>query len=188
MAYSSWAPLWSGIVDSSLWDETDLVIKVFITMLAMKDADHVCRATVYSLSKKTGKSQAEVLEAIRILSEPDTLRQDHQEFEGRRIEAVEEGWLILNGEKYRQMVSEEMRRARNRRSQAAFRERQKRAEGAPTPSQPLPRERRYEEAIERGDQEAADAIAAEGLPTQREQDFPVSEQPSSNHPELPEVP
>lgn len=185
MAYASWAPLWSGIVESSLWDEPDYIIKVFITMMALKDADHVYRGNVYNLSKRTGKTQEEVLNAIKVLSAPDTRRQDHQDFEGRRVEAVEEGWLILNGEKYRQKVSREMKLARDRKSQAAYRERNKHA--TPTPSQPLPGERRFSEALKRGDEAEADCIAAEGLPPPHEREMPVSEQPGANHPEVPEL-
>lgn len=122
---NTWAPLWSGIVDSSLWDEEDAVIKVFMTMLATKDSDHVCRLTAYNLHKKTGKSETEILEILKILASPDTRRKEKQEFDGRRIKAVEDGWLILNGEKYRAMVQKERERARWRRAQAKARERKR---------------------------------------------------------------
>lgn len=164
MAYASWSPLWSGIVMSSLWDEDDYVIKIFITMLALKDSDHICRSSVYQLHKVTGKSQEQVMEALKILSSPDQRRQDHQEFEGRRIEAVEEGWLILNGEKYRAKVKQEMKRSRDRKAQQKFRDKQKLAEQYPVSPPPSGREQRFVNAHERGDQEEADRIAAEGLP------------------------
>lgn len=122
---NTWAPLWSGIVDSSIWDEPDYVVKVFLTMLAVKDADHVVRFNAYQLGRKARKSELEVLEALRILSMPDTKRTEHQEFGGRRIRAVEDGWMVLNGEKYREKVRVEMRRARQRKAQKAYRERQK---------------------------------------------------------------
>lgn len=112
-------------MDSSIWDEPDNVFRTFIAMMALKDADHIVRLTPYQLSRRIRRSEKEVMEALIILSNPDTRREEKQEFEGRRIEAVDEGWLVLNGPKYRAMVSLEMRRARNRRSQAAFRERQK---------------------------------------------------------------
>lgn len=121
----TWAPLWSGIVDSSIWDEPDHVVKVFVTMLALKDADHVCRLSAYQIASRSKKSEMEVLDALKILSSPDSKRMEPQPFEGRRVQAVEDGWLILNGEKYREMVQVEMRRARMRRAQAAWRERQK---------------------------------------------------------------
>lgn len=125
MNFKTWAPLWNGIVDSSIWDEPDFVVKVFLTLLALKDADHIVRLNAYQLGKRSRKTELEVLDALKVLSAPDTRRLEPQPFDGRRIEAVEDGWLILNGEKYRSMVSLEMKRARNRRSQAAFRTKKK---------------------------------------------------------------
>lgn len=186
MAYASWTPLWSGIVESSLWDEPDPVIKVFITMLAIKDSDHVCRATAYQLAKKTGKTEVEVLDALKVLSSPDTRRHEHQDFEGRRIEAVEEGWLILNGEKYREKVSQEMARARNRRSQAAWRERQKIAGKFPPKSQGLPGELEDQKMRRRGaSQEELDRHQTDHLPEGfQEPTTPYQTPPPTPMPEL----
>jgi len=150
---NTWAPLWNGIVDSSIWDEPDYVIKVFVTMMALKDADHVVRLTAYQIGKRSKKDEREVLDALKILSSPDTKRLEKQAHDGRRIMAVEEGWLILNGEKYRAMVSLEMKRARNRRAQKAWRERQK--------SKPLPGENVAVAAESRGDMATVDAIHKE---------------------------
>lgn len=139
---NTWAPLWSKIVYSSIWDEPDLVCKVFLTMMAVKDADHVVRFTPYELGKLARKDELEVLEALKVLSSPDTKRVEQQEYEGRRIKAVPGGWLVLNGEKYKRMMSEEMRKARNRRAQQAWRDRKKQKE--------LPGEARFVEAMGNG--------------------------------------
>lgn len=120
-----WSPLFNGIVESSIWDEPDFVVKVFLTMLAIKDPDFIVRKSAYQLGTLSRKDEVEVLDALKVLSSPDTRRKEPQQFEGRRIKAVKEGWLILNAEKYRDLAREEMRKARNRRSQAAFRERNK---------------------------------------------------------------
>lgn len=120
---NTWTPLWSGIVDSSLWEENGNVVKVFITILATKDSDHVCRLTPYAIAKKCNLPEVEVLEILKILASPDKRRVQEQKFDGRRIQACEDGWLVLNGEKYREQVKIEMQKARNRRSQAAYRER-----------------------------------------------------------------
>jgi hypothetical protein len=122
---NTWAPLWSLVVDSSLWEESGDVVKVFMTMIATKDADHVCRLDAYRIARKCNLDELQVLDILKLLASPDQRRQVAQQFEGRRIKAVEDGWLVLNGEKYRRQVSEEMRKARNRRSQAAFRERKR---------------------------------------------------------------
>lgn len=107
------------------------MVKVFVTMLAAKDSDHICRLDAYRIGKKCHISEVEVLEILKVLASPDTRRVGPQEHEGRRIQAVEDGWFILNGEKYRQMVSDEMRKARLRRAQASFRERQKKEQKSP---------------------------------------------------------
>ncbi len=131
MSVNSWAPLWSPIVDSSLWEEDGDVVKVFMTMIATKNSSHVCELDAYKIAKKCNfrcadrsVDELKVLEILKILASPDTKRKVKQEYDGRRIKAVDGGWLILNGEKYRKMVSDEMRKARLRRAQDAYRKRQ----------------------------------------------------------------
>jgi hypothetical protein len=156
----SWSPLWSTIVYSSLWDETSECVKLFITMMALKDHDHVCRYNAYQLAQVSKLSEIKVLEYLQVLSSPDTKRVEHQEFEGRRIQAVEEGFLILNGEKYRKQVQIEMKRARDRRAQAAKRERDKLG-----PSKLLDGEAVHERAIKNGQtREETDQIGESYLP------------------------
>lgn len=107
----NYTPIWNKIVDSSLWDEPDYVVKIFLTMLAKKEKDYVVRGSAYNISRWAKKTEAEVLEALKILSNPDTKRLEPQPYEGRRIERVEDafggGWLILNAEYYRKMASKE---------------------------------------------------------------------------------
>jgi len=107
---NQWTPLWSMIVESSLWqDEDDATCKVFVTMLAIKDPDHIVRMSAYQIGKKSNKTEAQVLAALKILAAPDKKRLEPQEFEGRRIEKVDAGWLVLNGPKYQEMMQEMIR-------------------------------------------------------------------------------
>ena len=129
---NTWAPIWSPVVDSSLWEESGDVVKVFMTILATKDSDHVCRLDAYRIGKKCNffnydrsVDEVKVLEILKLLASPDTRRKTKQEYDGRRIRAVEDGWFVLNGEKYREMVRKEQIKAKNRRSQASFRARAK---------------------------------------------------------------
>lgn len=139
-------------------------MKVFLTMMALKDADHICRHSAYELGQKSRKDERVVLEALKILSSPDTKRLEPQPFEGRRIKAVEEGWLILNGEKYREMVSIEMKRARNRKAQAAWRSREKASKSqSQIQRENEGREKRFVGADGEGNEEKADGICAENL-------------------------
>ena len=103
---NSWTPLWSQVVDSSLWEEKPSVRILFLTMLALKDADHVVRYDAYKLHKKANLTPDETMEALEVLKSPDKRKAAfEQEFEGRRIEEVPGGWLVLNGEKYRSMIA-----------------------------------------------------------------------------------
>jgi hypothetical protein len=109
----TFVPIFGRIVNSSLWDEPDFVIKVFLTMLPMKDRDHVVRFSAYNIARMARKTEEEVLEALKILSSPDKRRLEPQEHEGRRIQKVDDGWLILNGSKYQNLMMEIFRRAKN---------------------------------------------------------------------------
>lgn len=131
----SYSPLFSKIVDSSLWSESDLVVKVFITLLAKKDSDHVVRGSAFQIGKWAGKDEAQALEALKVLSSPDTKRIEPQPHDGRRIKKVEEGWLILNGQVY-----EDLLRKMNRRIYKARKEREYREKKVLVPSRPLPGE------------------------------------------------
>lgn len=122
---NTWSPLWSKIVDSSLWEEPDFVVKIFLTMVAKKDMDHVVRANAYEIGKWARKSEAEAIEALRVLSSPDTRRIEPQPFEGRRVQKVADGWLILNGEFYRSMMRAANRREYQRVKQKEYRKRKK---------------------------------------------------------------
>jgi hypothetical protein len=129
---NTWAPLCNGLVDSSIWEEPDHVFRVFMAMMSLKDADHVVRYDGYKLAKRIHMREEmdKVLDALKILSSPDNKRPG-QEFDGRRIEAVEDGWLLLNGEKYRELAKNEMRKVRQRKAAKAYRDRKKQKQKGP---------------------------------------------------------
>lgn len=155
----TWTPLFSKIVDSSLWVEPDYVVKVFLTMLALKDADQVVRVNAFGLGRRCWPmdkdSEKKVLDALKILAAPDRRRLEKQPFEGRRIQKTEDGWLILNGQEY-----EDLMRSINRRAYKAAKEREYRKRG----KQPVDSKLAYEDAalraMERGDEDEVDRLAA----------------------------
>jgi hypothetical protein len=120
-----YTPIFSKIADSSLWDEPDFVVKVFITMLAKKDRDFVVRGNAYNIASWSKKTEAEALDALKILSSPDTKRLEPQPFDGRRIERVADGWLILNGKYYQDLMGTINRRANKALYEKGRRERKK---------------------------------------------------------------
>jgi hypothetical protein len=113
-----YTPLFSKLIDSSLWDEPDHVRIVFITLLAKKDADMIVRGTAYNISRWARKTEQETLEALKILSSPDVRRIEPQPFEGRRIERKDDGWLILNGNYYQKLMQDVHRKAYKAKSSA----------------------------------------------------------------------
>lgn len=148
-----WVPVFSKIVDSSLWREDDAVVKVFLTMLAKKDMDHIVRANAFMIGEWAKKTEAETIKALAVLSKPDTKRLEKQPFDGRRIEKVSEGWLVLNGQFYKDMMQKAKRREYKADWQADYRKKGK----------PSDREKRYVKAVENGDEAKAERIVSEGL-------------------------
>lgn len=103
-----YAPIFAKLIYSSIWDEPDYVCKIWITMLAMKGSDHIVPFDAYGIARAAHKTEAEVIEALKILSKPDKRKLEYQPHEGRRIEKVKDGvgWLILNGQVYEDMARE----------------------------------------------------------------------------------
>ncbi len=126
---NTWTPLFSKIVDSSLWAEPDHVVKVFLTLLALKDADQVVRYNAFAIGRRCwpreDRAEAKVLEALKVLSQPDKTRLEKQPYDGRRIEKVEDGWLLLNGQFYEDMMRKINRREYQRNKQAEYRAKKK---------------------------------------------------------------
>lgn len=120
---NTWTPLFSKIVDSSIWTEPDYVIKVFLTMLALKDADQIVRYNAFGLAQRAHKTEKEVLDALKILSSPDKKRIEPQPYDGRRIQKADGGWLILNGQAYEDLMRSINRKAYKARKQAEYRKR-----------------------------------------------------------------
>jgi hypothetical protein len=123
LSMSQYFPVFEDIVDSSLWEEPDFVVKVFLTMLAKKKRGGFVWGTVFNLSRWAKMSEEKAAEALKVLESPDTRRLEPQEFDGRRIEKVEGGWLILNAETYQKKMQEVNARLSNAERQARYRER-----------------------------------------------------------------
>jgi hypothetical protein len=147
---NTFTPLFSGIVESSIWDEPHHVRVLWVTMLAIKDFDHIVRRNEYQLHKRANMSMEEVMDGLGILSGPDSKRPG-QPFDGRRIEKVDGGWKILNGQFYEDQMREISRRFYKARKAREYR-RSKALNGAP-----LPGEARYVATLKERGVEAADA-------------------------------
>lgn len=105
-----WTPLWSEIVTSSIWEEDLATRVVWITMLAVMDWNGYVSGSVSSMKRLANlEDEKECERAIRVLESPDK-RSPGQPWEGRRVQRVEKGWLVLNHVKYREKIQTEYRR------------------------------------------------------------------------------
>lgn len=121
---AGYTKLFSEIVGSTVWREPNHIRILWITMLALKDRWHKVNVSIPGLADFAKISIQECEAALEVLSSPDPYSRT-KEFEGRRIEACDEGWIILNGEKYRNKLSLDERREYQRVKQKEYRERKK---------------------------------------------------------------
>lgn len=106
MAYTK---LFSSIITSTIWTEDDQTRIVWITMLAMADRNGEVQGSIPGLARIAGVPVDACRKAIDtfLAPDPDSRTKDD---EGRRIEVIEGGWLLLNHAKYRDMATDEDRK------------------------------------------------------------------------------
>lgn len=116
--------LFESIVTSTIWQE-DLATKVvWVTMLALKNGRHEVEASIPGLAHVAGVTIEQCEAALVKFQSPDPYSRN-KSYEGRRIEAVDGGWRILNGPIYQTMLSAEDRREYKRVKQSEYRKRRK---------------------------------------------------------------
>lgn len=110
---TGYTKLFGSIIASSIWTEDDRTRIVWITMLAMTNRFGIVEASVPGLAKMAGVPVDAARVALEKFLAPDPDSRS-KEFEGRRIEAVDGGWRLLNHAKYRQKMSQDDIRERKR--------------------------------------------------------------------------
>jgi transcriptional regulator of met regulon len=117
--------LFSKIVDSSIWLEPTPTRIVWLMFIAVMNEDGFVQfASVANVAHRARITDEEAEQAIKILEGPDPNSAD-EENDGRRIEKVPGGWMILNAQKYRDLVTREMVREQTRRRVARKRAKDK---------------------------------------------------------------
>lgn len=97
---AGYTPLFASIVRSSIWDEDAKTCKVWVTMLALAEADGTIEASIKGLAHEARVTVTECATALHILKAPDEYSRSKDD-EGRRIKDIEGGWLVINHAKYR---------------------------------------------------------------------------------------
>lgn len=119
--------LFGKILDSSIWLESDTTRIVWITLLAAMDEDGVARfSCAENLAHRARVTLCNVTDAIAILEAPDP-KSSSPECNGRRIEKIPGGWLILNGPTYRQLATRQAVKDQTRERVRKYRERKSNA-------------------------------------------------------------
>lgn len=113
--------LFSSIVTSSIWTEDAPTKVVWVTMLALADADGDVWASVGGLAQTAGVTRDQCEHALAKFLAPDPDSRT-RELEGRRIVVTDGGWHLVNYRKYR-----EMGRAEDRREYFANKKREQRS-------------------------------------------------------------
>lgn len=121
---AGYTKLFESILDSTIWGESNETRIVWITMLAMRNRRHMVEASLPGLAHRARVKLEDAEKAVAKFLRPDKFSRS-TEHEGRRIEAVDGGWLILNGEKYRNKLNEDERREYQRVKQGEYRRRRK---------------------------------------------------------------
>jgi hypothetical protein len=119
-----YAKLFDEIIHSTIWRAPRHVRLLWVTMLAIADANGEVMASIPGLADAARIEVEECEDALKILNTPDKYSRT-QDLEGRRIIPIDGGWLLVNYTKYRKKLSREDTNAKNAERQARYRERQK---------------------------------------------------------------
>ncbi len=129
--------IFTKILDSSIWLEPDATRIVWLTCIAAMDEDGFCAfASPANLAHRANVTLTAALAALETLEGPDANSSDHDN-EGRRLERVPGGWMVLNAAKYRELVSRELAKLGNRRRVQRHRESKRSGNGALTQANEL---------------------------------------------------
>src|SRR3990170_7036125 len=101
-----YAKVFASILTSSLMEETVTVRWVFLTMIILRDLDDFVRATPEALARVANVRLDDVKKALGCLEAPDPCSRSLEDA-GRRIRPVPGGWFVINGDYYRNLLSEE---------------------------------------------------------------------------------
>ena len=105
---TGYTKVFNSILTSTIWQEDSDTKVVWVTLLALADANGVADATIPGLANLAGVPLAKTIEAIKKFLAPDPYSRTKTDG-GRRIMEVEGGWLLLNHSSYRQKRDPEAR-------------------------------------------------------------------------------
>jgi hypothetical protein len=123
----SYTKLANSILTSTIWMENDHTRIVWLTLLAMSNKDGEVQASIPGLANVARVPVESCRAAIQLFLSPDPDSRTKDD-EGRRIEEIWGGWLLLNHAAYRELASDEDRKRKAAERQQRMRDREKRKE------------------------------------------------------------
>jgi len=121
---SGYTKLVPEIVQSSIWNESSDVRVVWITLLAIKDADGYVRGDARTVARMANVSVDSAEEALKKFQDPDPFSHTPDN-EGRRVAPADGGWMVLNHEQYREVGMSDANKEYWRKKKKEQRERDK---------------------------------------------------------------
>jgi hypothetical protein len=112
--------LHSTILDSSVWGEDDATRIVWITLLAMADANGEVQASIGGIARRANVTRDKCSTAIDKFMSPDPDDRSGVA-DGRRLTVIRGGYYVINHQLYRDGRDLEKRREQNRRASAKYR-------------------------------------------------------------------
>lgn len=131
---TGYTKLAASILHSSIWSEDDRTRIVWITMLAMANQHGEIMASIPGVARAAGVPLEDAKRALDRFLAPDPYSRTPDK-EGRRIEVIEGGWVLVNHAKYRAAFSKEDQKAKT--AERVARHRAK-AKGEPVTDGALP--------------------------------------------------
>lgn len=113
MARKPFVVIDAEILSSSIWSESATTKLVWLTLLILCDTDGYVGAALPGIAHAAGVTREECEEALAILQQPDPDSRT-QSHDGRRLERVERGWLVLNFREHLDRLSRERAKSRDR--------------------------------------------------------------------------
>ncbi len=110
-----------SILQSSLWCEDSDTKVVWITLLALADKHGEVAGSIPGLARTAGVPLERCQAAIAKFLSPDPFSRTPDN-EGRRLEAIDGGWALVNYAKYRHEASKEDAKERNAKRQQRHRD------------------------------------------------------------------
>ena len=163
-----------GIVDSTLWMKPHDALRVWIALLAKCDSYGIVRAAAPALAHLCFVTLDRFEEIIEEFASPDRHSRTPDN-EGRRLQKIEGGWLILNYLRYRDMM--QRKAASHAERQAKYREKVKVRDARVTRTVT-----RDTEADSRGREQKAEAVQKLSSPAASELDLDLPDDPVSTTP------